>query len=84
MKFAYALPIVFLLAAGCTTPKTMLKNPQTGQVASCGGSAMGSMVGGVIGYHIQKSNDSDCVADYTAQGFTKVPNGVESGSEASK
>jgi hypothetical protein len=30
------------------------------------------MVGGVVGYHIQKSNDADCTADYMAQGFKRV------------
>ena len=54
---------------GCTTPLTVLKNEQTGQVAQCGGSATGSMVGGVIGYHIQKSNDAQCVQNYMEQGF---------------
>lgn len=53
----------------CTTPATTLKNPKTGQVARCGGSATGSMVGGVLGYHIQKSNDTTCVSEYQSQGF---------------
>lgn len=71
MKNYLLLTAVITLSA-CSTPKTMLKNPETGQVQSCGGSATGSMVGGVLGYHIQKSNDSDCVADYMEQGFEKV------------
>lgn len=68
MKYLFIL----LALAACTTPKTVLKNEHTGQVAICGGSAVGSLTGGVIGYHIQKSNDSDCVADYTAQGFKTI------------
>lgn len=64
--------VLMLSAAACSTPKTVLKNPQSGQVAICGGSATGSMVGGVIGYHIQKSNDSDCVSTYLEQGFARV------------
>jgi hypothetical protein len=68
-----SLAIILLpLIAGCTTPKTVLKNEKTGQVVMCGGSATGSMVGGVIGYHIQKSNDTDCVADHMDQGFKRV------------
>lgn len=62
---------VFLLSA-CSTPKTMLINSKTGQVESCGGSATGSMVGGVIGYHIQKSNDAKCEADLLANGFKRL------------
>lgn len=58
-----------LLLTGCTTPMTILKHPKTGQIATCGGSATGSMVGGVIGYQIQKSNDGDCIQAYKAQGF---------------
>ena len=61
-----------LVLVGCTTPKVMLKSEDTGQVVSCGGSATGSMVGGVIGYHIQKSNDAQCEADYLAEGFKRV------------
>lgn len=61
-----------LILGACTTPKTILKNEATGQVVSCGGSATGSLVGGVIGYHIQKSNDADCTSDYIEQGFKRV------------
>jgi uncharacterized lipoprotein YajG len=60
------------LLAGCTTPKTVMKHPKTGQVVSCGGSATGSFVGGVVGYHVQKSNESECVADYAEQGFETI------------
>lgn len=72
MKHIAIVLILPLVLCACTTPKTMLKNPQTGQVVDCGGSATGSMVGGVIGYHIQKSNDSDCVVDYQRQGFQPI------------
>ena len=58
-----------LLLAACTTPMTTMKHPKTGQVATCGGSANGSFVGGVIGYQVQKSNDTDCVKTYEKQGF---------------
>jgi len=56
----------------CSTPRTVMKNPETGQIARCGGSATGSLVGGVLGYHIQKSNDNKCVAEYAKQGFDTV------------
>jgi len=71
MNFKLILLIPFALS-GCSTPKTMLKNPETGQVVSCGGSATGSLVGGVVGYHIQKSNDTQCQADYMAEGFERI------------
>ncbi len=71
MKKLFAL-VTILLISGCTTPKTVLKHPKTGQVATCGGSSTGSLVGGVIGYHIEKANDADCASTYMEQGFKKV------------
>jgi len=71
MRFLLLTTITLLLAA-CTTPKTVLRHPETKQVVHCGGSVTGSLAGGVIGYHIQKSNDTDCVEGYREQGFEKV------------
>ncbi len=67
--------IVFAAAVvlvGCATPAITLKNDGTGQVARCGGDATGSMVGGLIGYNIQKDNDASCVRSYESQGFKRV------------
>ena len=61
-----------LLISACTTPKTILKNEKTGQVATCGGNVSSSIAGGAVGYHIQKSNDTECIIDYLEQGFVKV------------
>jgi hypothetical protein len=61
-----------LIAAGCTTPVTMLKNDATGQIARCGGDISSSIAGGVIGYNIQKNSDQNCVRDYQAQGFKLI------------
>lgn len=61
-----------ILLAGCTTPETVLKHPDTQQVARCGGDVGSSLIGGAIGYHIQKSNDKDCVRSYMEQGFVPV------------
>lgn len=63
-----ALPLL----TACTTPGTTLKHPKTGQIVTCGGSATGSFVGGAIGYHVQKSNDADCVKTYKSQGFKVI------------
>lgn len=68
----YIFLLLTFVLVGCTTPKVMLKNPETKQVVTCGGSATGSLVGGVVGYHIQKSNDKSCESDYMAQGFERV------------
>jgi hypothetical protein len=57
---------------GCATPAVMLKNEATGQIVRCGGDATGSMVGGMIGYNIQKDNDGSCVRAYESQGFKRI------------
>jgi len=72
MKTILIMALAIIGLTACSTPKVMLKNEKTGQVVSCGGSATGSLVGGVIGYHIQKSNDSQCEADYLANGFDRI------------
>lgn len=63
--------IALCCLAGCATPLHTLRSP-TGQVATCGGSVTGSLAGGVIGYHIQKGNDEDCVKNFQQQGFEEV------------
>ena len=68
MRYIFLL----LILTACTTPKTVLKNEQTGQIAVCGGSANGSFAGGAIGYHIQKANDEECVNDYKLEGFKVI------------
>ena len=66
------LAVLALLALGaCTTPKTVLKN-DNGDVVTCGGSATGSLVGGMIGYSIERDNDDKCVKDYIEQGYEPV------------
>jgi uncharacterized protein YcfJ len=50
----------------------MLKNNRTGQIVECGGTATGSLTGGIIGHSIQKSNDKKCVSRYMKQGFVKI------------
>ena len=73
MKNLFIILIMLMPAlVGCTTPKTILKNNKTGQVMTCGGSVVGSLAGGVIGYHIQKSNDEECSKDYLDQGFSII------------
>jgi hypothetical protein len=60
------------LLAGCSTPETILRHPATGQVARCGGNVTGSLAGGMIGYTVQESNDSRCVASFLEQGFVRA------------
>ena len=71
MRVIAALLLLLLLSA-CSTPRTVMRNSETGQVAQCGGSATGSLVGGVLGYQMQKSNDRKCVNEYLKQGFDTV------------
>lgn len=69
---SWVVSIGCLLLVGCSTPQYILKNEKTGQVATCGGSATGSLAGGMIGHEIQKTNDKKCVAAYIGQGFEIV------------
>lgn len=63
------IALAALALSGCTTPSYVMKNEKTGQVQRCGGSAVGSMTGGMIGYHIQRSNDDQCVQELKREGF---------------
>ena len=69
-----ALPSLFLavVLAGCATPVVMLKNDATGQVVRCGGERSGSLMGGAIGYSLQKEDAEMCVRDFEAQGFKRL------------
>jgi hypothetical protein len=62
---------LMLVLTACATPVVMLEHSATGQVARCGGGNTGSMAGGLIGYHIEKSNDEACIADYLNRGFRR-------------
>ncbi len=56
-----------LLISSCATPQTILSKGH--DVVVCGGSSVGSVAGGLIGYSIQKSNDEKCVQDHKADGY---------------
>ncbi len=61
---------LILLLAGCSTPITTMQKGDT--TVTCGGGTMGSILGGKLGYHIQKGNDKDCVDSYTSQGYKVI------------
>lgn len=63
---------ILLLALGaCTTPETILKS-RDGNYVTCGGSSVGSSMGGYIGYSIEKDMDDKCVQDYTSNGYSVI------------
>ena len=66
---------IILLLAGCATPVTILRNDETGKIITCGGGTFGSVSGGMIGYHIEKSQDADCVIESIKQGYKPVERG---------
>lgn len=73
-KIGCAATVVAAMAlTACTTPRTMLRHPGTGQVVSCGGNTSSSIVGGAIGYSIQQNSDRSCVESYQALGFQVLP-----------
>ena len=61
-----------LALSACATPVTVLKNPQTGQTATCGGGIGGSLLGGVAGYTIEQTYDRKCAAEFVASGYEPV------------
>jgi hypothetical protein len=62
--------VIFLfLLAGCSTPKTMLVNDDTGETHVCGDQVSGSLLGGLAGYYIQSQSAAKCVQDFSQQGF---------------
>lgn len=63
--------VAFVLLSACTTPQTILRS-SGGALATCGGSSVGSLSGGVIGYYIQKGMDDDCATDLKAKGYKVV------------
>ncbi len=78
LRFALPAFASVLLLAACATPKTMLRNPATSQVVTCGGDRSGAMMGGMIGYSMQAGDAADCVKSYSAQGFVVVNDGAKS------
>lgn len=65
----YLLAIIPALLVGCSTPVTALHNPTTKHTATCGGGSAGAILGGAIGYSIQKAEDDKCIADLKARGY---------------
>jgi len=67
MKRLITCLLITVLTA-CTTPQTVLKNKETGQVARCGGNVA---YAGIL-YPFMRAADSDCVKDYQTQGFQSI------------
>lgn len=66
--------IATILLAGlsaCATPETILTDGN-GHYTTCGGSSVGSVAGGYIGYSIQKDMDAGCVRESAAKGYNPV------------
>jgi len=76
------LILSIILLSSCTTPKTVLKNDDTGQVVTCGGNTSSSVMLGAVGYYMQKSDDGNCVADYQEQGFKRIKTDPKPGSKS--
>lgn len=64
-KYIISLFILLSISA-CTTPETVLKNNETGQVSRCGGNVA---YAGIL-YPFMKQADKKCVEDYKSEGFS--------------
>lgn len=61
-----------IMMSACTTPTTVMQNPKTGEVVSCGGE-IGSdyvyAVGPVGSYLVERHKNSKCVQSYAHDGY---------------
>jgi len=64
--------IVLFISACNATPKTVMKNDETGEIVNCGGQNPMMLGGGIVGYSIMKSQDEDCVKSHQGQGFAII------------
>jgi hypothetical protein len=67
MKVWYLLPLLALGA--CSTDIIYMKNPATGQTATCGGHPLAFPIYATVA----ASHDGECVQDYKEQGYVRVP-----------
>ncbi len=72
MRYFVAAVLCVGLVTGCTTPEVMLRHPETGQVARCGGNGGAFFTGGLIGHAIQETNDAKCAQAFLEQGFQRI------------
>jgi hypothetical protein len=71
MKFGSALSAFALIAlSACTTETIYMKNPSTGEVATCGAHPLAFPIYATVA----ATHDQDCVNDYKAQGFVRTAN----------
>lgn len=63
---------VLFMSACNPTPRTIMKNEETGEIVNCGGQNPMALGGGIIGYSIMKSQDNDCVTGHQSQGFVII------------
>ena len=66
------MTLAALSLAACSTPKTFMKNEQTGDVKYCGGDVSASIAAGFIGYGIQRLADGECVREMEQHGYEVV------------
>lgn len=64
----YIAIAALLTLTACATPIHTLSDGK-GHTTQCGGSRAGSASFGAVGYLVQKSQDSDCVARAKAKGY---------------
>lgn len=67
MKLIVTFAITLFLS-GCATPQHIMVDKQ-GKAKACGGGYVGSVLGGRIGYEIEKQNDEKCQEDLKKKGY---------------
>lgn len=64
----WCLLAVLLLSQACTTETIYLKNPATGEVATCGAHPLAFPIYATVA----ASHDQECVRDFRDQGYVRV------------
>lgn len=62
--------LLVLALTGCATPAHVMQH--NNKVVVCGGSSAGSLMGGAIGYNIQKQNDEKCRDELKQKGYKEL------------
>lgn len=73
MKKLYLLLAILVVLTGCTTDRYTMRNPKNKTEITCGGNTASSVLGGFVGYQIQKEADKECVNRLKVLGY-KVEN----------
>lgn len=69
MKTWFASALLLVSLSACSTEAMYMRNPKTGQVATCGNHSLAFPIYATIA----STHDKECVQDFKEQGYVRVP-----------